>query len=525
MIKDNVLVTPNWSGFGHGISLFFALSPDVSRSSYTTVLDNLASADIQEVRFAGSTFTWDNPLRMKNVIPFKDGTTYIHRTKGKNSVDEGKGIDPVLDVTYADELAWRLSEAAKRDIVVQYTVFWGGTRAIFTDNNGKIALYNRIRPYIKSVVKVLKESPTTIIEIINECDHGHHMARLGQEGREEFLEKCARWSRQVWPDAIITASDGGHSTKFMYHDVKGLDYWNIHFPRDTLVKKGIPRWCRGSWHLQEVRHEWRAKHNKIGGHGRSDENIFLMTPAERQKWNYTGGTTDYRMYGLMMWVTLMAGAGLTIHSFKGFFCLEGLTKGAIFTIFSHLLRITNGFKWHNASSLNATWLGSPVKDWNRRNKDRDEIFKAYSIVNTRGDDVLVTVLSPGNNNRLKLNLRHDLNVYIYDPISGAKIGETTSPKGESWLPLPKAPYPKGLVIRMKKGAEPKPGPAPIPPKPQPKEVYFDHVIDQAYKDIFKRSVDPSGLKSYNEKMRQGWSEAEMRQALLDSPAYKKRFSK
>jgi len=524
MIKDNILVTPKWSGFGHGISLFFAMSPDVSRSRYITVIDSLASAGVQEVRFAGSTYTWDNPLRMQNVIPFKDGTTYVHRTKGKNSVDEGKEIDPVLDNKHADELAWRLNEAAKRDIVVQYTVFWGGTRAIFTSNNGKDALYNRIRPYIKSVVKVLKETPTSIIEIINECDHGHHMARLGQAGREEFLEKCAKWSRQVWPDAIITASDGGHSTKFMYHEVKGLDYWNVHFPRDTVRVRGIPRWCRGSWHLNEVRHEWRAQHNK-GGHGRSDENIFLMTAAEKKKWNYTGGTTDWKMYSLMTWVTMMAGAGLTMHTFDGFFCKEKLTNSPVFGPFKHLLRITNGFEWHNASSMNATWPGSPIKDWNKRPKEKDEIFKAYSLVNVRGDDILVTVLSPGIDNKLRLDLRHALNVYIYDPISGAKIGQAKAPLGESWLALPKAPYPKGLVIRMKKGAEPKPGPTPVPPTPLPKEVYFDHVINTAYQVIFGRSVDPSGLKHYNEKMREGMSEANMREALIRSPAFTKRFSK
>ncbi len=48
---------------------------------------------------------------------------------------------------------------------------------------------------------------------------------------------------------------------------------------------------------------------------------------------------------------------------------------------------------------------------------------------------------------------------------------------------------------------------------------FSPIIAQAYLRILGRSPDPSGLSSFNQNMKGGMSEAEMREALLRSPEY------
>jgi hypothetical protein len=69
--------------------LFYAMSPDVSRDDFLFVADELADAGVEMERFA-PTFTWNNPVGKRNVIPFKPGTTYRHN----EGIDVGKSVDP-----------------------------------------------------------------------------------------------------------------------------------------------------------------------------------------------------------------------------------------------------------------------------------------------------------------------------------------------------------------------------------------------------------------------------------------------
>jgi hypothetical protein len=44
------------------------------------------------------------------------------------------------------------------------------------------------------------------------------------------------------------------------------------------------------------------------------------------------------------------------------------------------------------------------------------------------------------------------------------------------------------------------------------------VVARAYRDILGREVDPTGLRDYTDAMvNRGWSEADVRRALLNSP--------
>ena len=64
-----------------------------------------------------------------------------------------------------------------------------------------------------------------------------------------------------------------------------------------------------------------------------------------------------------------------------------------------------------------------------------------------------------------------------------------------------------------------PPPTPEPEPPLPKKLSFGRVIKPAYREILGREVDASGLEHYSELMRQGLSEADMRESLLRSPEY------
>ena len=48
---------------------------------------------------------------------------------------------------------------------------------------------------------------------------------------------------------------------------------------------------------------------------------------------------------------------------------------------------------------------------------------------------------------------------------------------------------------------------------------FERMIRQAYNEVLARDPDPSGLASYNTSMKQGLSEALMREHLIRSPEY------
>lgn len=450
-VLDNVLHDTGTARkeFELGISLFYAMSR--TREEYVSVLDELKLAGIRQVRLAGSTFTWDNPVGRENVIPFRPGTTYVH----KEGVDKNKGVDPAADPAHLAELSWRLEMLVERGMRAQYTIFWGGMQPLFTTGpngkpghppgeGGRDIIWERVQTYLEDIARFFAKHPEHTLEIINECDHGHHLGKIGQSGRNEFLRRCANIIRLYHPQAVITASDGGRTPEFegdpyfRYNDVKELDYWNVHYPRDEVSVEGIPRWCRGSWHLYQDRDPFRKAHGGRGGYGRSDENIFLTTQAEFEKWGYRGGTRDWQMYGTMLWVTTMAGAGLTLHTFKGFFCEPGLTNDDIFRVVRGWNTITEDFDWHTAQSFNAGWVKSPVKGY-------DGAFKAFSLVSGGGKSILVTVLNP-KPGVLYFNLDRERVATVYE-IDGEPRGQwTIGPGAELWLPEPK--YQHALIVRL-----------------------------------------------------------------------------
>jgi hypothetical protein len=52
----------------------------------------------------------------------------------------------------------------------------------------------------------------------------------------------------------------------------------------------------------------------------------------------------------------------------------------------------------------------------------------------------------------------------------------------------------------------------------------EQMVRQAYRDILRREPDPSGLQEYTDAMmRRGWSYADVRRSLLNSPEYAQRF--
>lgn len=442
-VLDNVL---HDTGTGRkdlelGISLFYAMSPETTDAQFSEVVSELAAARIRQVRLAGSTFTWDNAPKKANVIPFRRGSAYVHREKG--SVDEGVGVDPVVDPAHLSKLSKRLRLLTSRGIRAQYTIFWGGMQPLFTRQGAEV-LWGRTGPYLLDIARFFREHPEHTIEIINEADHGHHLARLGQDGRAAFLDEAARIVRSQHPKAVITASDGGRQPAeegdpyFAYHAVAGLNYWNVHYPRDPIMSSGIPRWSRGSFHLYGEKGEWMQAHGK-GGYGRSDENIFLTTEEEFQTWQYRGSTRDWQMYGTMLWVTTAAGAGLTLHTFKGFFCQPGLTTDPIFRVVKAWNEILRDFPFHGASTFNTGWNGSPVKSF-------DGPFKAFALTSgENGRDVLVVVLNPAG--RIVFDMDRPRTGTFYE-ITGEPRLAVSLKEGETSVALGKPAYEHALVLRL-----------------------------------------------------------------------------
>jgi hypothetical protein len=79
-----------------------------------------------------------------------------------------------------------------------------------------------------------------------------------------------------------------------------------------------------------------------------------------------------------------------------------------------------------------------------------------------------------------------------------------------------APDEAELWVRQEYGDGP--GPDPV--------LRFDHIIQQAFREILLRDVDPEGLASYNHAMREGMlTEWQLRQVLMLSPEYKERFTR
>lgn len=447
-------------GLMSGTSLFYAMSPDVSRANYLLVIDFLQSVGIRMARFA-QTFTWDNPPKMANIIPFRNGNAYTHN----EGVDKGKSVDWRPSDQHFSELEWRLDQAAQRGIHVQYTIFWGGMQPLFTrgadgkpghppGEGGHTVMWDRVEEYVRYIGRFFKQHKTHAIEIINEADHGHHLAKQGFEGRVKFLERCSKWILAEHPAAVITASDGGHAPRidgrssnpapegspyFDYNAVKNLSYWNVHFPRDTVTVQGFPRWARGSWHLYQDRGPFRETHPTMG-YGRSDENIFLTTEAEFKKWGYRGSTRDWRMYGLSWWVTAMTGAGFTVHNYKGFFCQTDIAEDPIFSqVARAFAEITAGFPWQGSSPFNTGWNGSPVKDY-------DGPFKCFTIVGGQNRRViLVTVLEATGVVTLDLDRAYQARVF---EITGETRRVTRVGPGLVNLAVSGMSYGKGAIVRL-----------------------------------------------------------------------------
>ncbi len=203
--------------------------------------------------------------------------------------------------------------------------------------------------------------------------------------------------------------------------------------------EGIPRWCRGSWHLYQDRDAARSAHPGKGGYGRSDENIFLTTDAEFERWNYRGSTRDWRLYGTMLWVTTIAGVGVTLHTHKGFFCEPGLTRDPIFGVVKALRDVAKDFPWHGASSFNASWTGSPVKAF-------DGPFKVFSLASGDRKDVLVTALSP-KEGTITFDLPSRFSVAVHEMTGELRLQGEVGPD-QSTLRLPAAINPTALVLRL-----------------------------------------------------------------------------
>ncbi len=70
------------------------------------------------------------------------------------------------------------------------------------------------------------------------------------------------------------------------------------------------------------------------------------------------------------------------------------------------------------------------------------------------------------------------------------------------------------------GAEP----PPPPPPPPPPGVDYRPIIDRAYREILGRPGEQAGLNHKNEKMRDGWTEAEIREEMIRSEEYRKKHT-
>ncbi len=54
----------------------------------------------------------------------------------------------------------------------------------------------------------------------------------------------------------------------------------------------------------------------------------------------------------------------------------------------------------------------------------------------------------------------------------------------------------------------------------------EQMVRQAYRDILQREPDPSGLQAYMDNvLNRGWTDSDVRRALLNSPEYAQRFGR
>ncbi len=419
-----------------GISLFYGLSLGISRDRFQTVIDELASAQIRQCRLNMSTFTWDNDAGVPEVIPFTSGNLY-------------NGFSNEVSEAFLDEMEWRLDHAVSKGVRPQLTLLWGGFQPMFVENKGlKRLRENALGKYLRAVCERLRNHPAVTVELMNEIDHGHHLGFLTLDERKEFLKKWVSECKEIIPDALFSVSDGGHAPRgggesdsyFDYHDVKEIDYWNVHFPRDEVLSEGIPRWCRGIWHLNGEWHQFQAKHGGRGGYGRNDENMFLQTEADRLEWPYRNSTRDWRMYGLHIFVAATAKAATTIHNQSGFFCRPGLGSEPIMSVARSYATVMKDFSYESLASFNSTWNDSPIEAF-------DGPFKAFALTggpNRR--DMLLTVLNP-REGTLTLDLGRKYEARVYE-ITGEERKHERLPAGRTVFRLPPTEWPHGCVVRL-----------------------------------------------------------------------------
>jgi len=416
-----------------GISLFYGLSLGITRARFQTVIDELSAAQIRECRLSMSTFTWGNEQGVPEVVPFEPGSVH-------------DGFSNEVSVPFLDEMEWRLDHAVSKGVRPQLTLLWGGFQPMFVEN--RRLRENALGKYLRAVCERLRNHPAVTVELMNEIDHGHHLGFLTLDERKEFLKTWVSVCKEILPSALFSVSDGGHAPRgggegepyFDYHDVAEIDYWNVHFPRDEVAVEGIPRWCRGIWHLNGESHFFQSGHRGRGGYGRNDENMFLQTEEDRREWPYRNSTRDWRMYGLHIFVAAAAKAATTIHNQSGFFCRPGVGSEPVMKVARCYAAVMKDFSLEGLASLNASWRDSPIESF-------DGPFKAFALTGGADRrDILVTVLNP-REGTLTLDLKRDYDARVYE-ITGEERKRERLPAGKTVLRLPETDWPHGCVVRL-----------------------------------------------------------------------------
>lgn len=477
-----------------GQSLFHALALGMPREHYAAVIDNLAGV-VNEARFNMSTLGWGSEgpetQTAPPVVSFKKGG------------DPGYwGYSRRIDPAFLDEMEWRLDHAVSRGVRPQLTLFWGAFQEMFIKREaGPDTTFHddAMRDYLGAICDRLKDHPAINLELFNEISHGSHLHMLGRKGRKEFVKRWGGWIKQRLPDHLLSLSgeninkqgqmDDGYN--FGYHDVRELDYWNVHFDRSkTPEVEGFAPWVRGTWHLNELAHEFRS-HHPGGGYGRNDEPIFLQTKKQNREWPYRWSTLDWRMYGASMFIALCAGVATTIHNQGGFFLgyrkrrpsarmllaasgpryssmrewewfnsfyssmesrmFEGSrmepdpafpTTEPLYKVARFYQSVMRDFPVAGAVPANSSWSGSPVAT-------HPGTFKAFSLAGGKDrEQILITVLGPVGG-RLGLELGDRTYRLTAHEITGEQVHEAdVGPRAHTYT-LPRTEWEHCCILHLK----------------------------------------------------------------------------
>lgn len=457
------------------ISFFYALSTGIPRGRFVETVDNLAGK-VQEARLSMSTFTWGNPVGEPEVVPFKTGTLH-------------EGHSNRLDPNFLREMIWRVDYMLASGIRPQITVFWGGFQPLFKD--GDDVRDSAMKKFLTDLITPFKGYPVKW-EIMNEADHGHHLNFVGISRRRQIIRDMIRHAKGIDPDSHWGVSDGGHPpheflderktawiveskehgghvltvphkpkeilfdangepkrpTKnkgahyFDYHAIAELDDWKVHFPRDMVEVGGIPRWCRGLWHLNGESFEFQ-KHHPGKGYGQNDENVFHQMPDDVREWHRPSShdPTDWRMVGLMAYVSATARSCTTYHTHKGFFCRPGAGSDPVIDkVAPAFAGALEGFQHQGQVSFNTGWTGSPVTEYSGA-------YKCHILRSGDGRDMLIVVLNP-NQGSLALKVDKAYTAEIRE-ITGEIVRITDIPSGTSRLSLPAMSWDHAAIIRLR----------------------------------------------------------------------------